>query len=205
MFLQNFLIFDRIGTCLFTLNPDPKIISILYGFLYSLESFVQRISPKISKDNDFFHYSTSNYFLVFYKTPSNLKFILIVSNDPISNLSANIGSISISSSSSSSLISSSGVGTNNSLANNSSSSSLIPNSSMMTTTSNNTMASNNSTSSLRKDSEQFFRNFMIQIHQKIFVEFHVKNPMKFRKAIDSDLFRKHLLAFITENLQKIAS
>eukprot|EP00128_Syssomonas_multiformis_P013683 Colp12_sorted_trinity150504_noHs@35924 len=47
----------------------------MYGMLYSIKSFVQRLSPKPSKDG-FYYYSTSAYKLHFYESPSGIKFVM---------------------------------------------------------------------------------------------------------------------------------
>lgn len=79
----NFHIFDSAGNCLFSLNqPERKDQQrILYGFLYSLKSFTGRMTPVLSKDNNFFLYSTSGYHLVFCELPTSIKFVLILTPD----------------------------------------------------------------------------------------------------------------------------
>lgn len=77
MQIHNFYILDGSGNCLFSLNNTEKA-GILCGFLYSLKSFIQRISPSWSGDNNFFYYTTSNYILVYHEFPTAIKFIMIL-------------------------------------------------------------------------------------------------------------------------------
>ncbi|RWS15327.1 trafficking protein particle complex subunit 1-like protein [Dinothrombium tinctorium] len=83
MIVYNLHIFDSKGTLLFSLNKDEKDENkrLLYGFLYSMKSFVQRITPIIIKDSNFFTFTTNCYQLIFMEMPTALKFALIVSPD----------------------------------------------------------------------------------------------------------------------------
>lgn len=47
----------------------------MYGMLYSLKTFVTRISPLDVKEG-FLYYKTSKYALNYFETPTGLKFVL---------------------------------------------------------------------------------------------------------------------------------
>jgi hypothetical protein len=89
MTIYNFHVFHGNGNCIFSLNQESEqendndnTTKLLYGFLYSLKSFSNRMSPVLLKDNTFFTYSTSTYQLIFLEMPTSLKMVLIVDPSP---------------------------------------------------------------------------------------------------------------------------
>lgn len=81
--LHNVCIFSRSGDCIFSLNQDdPEKNKLLYGFLYSLKSFVTRIDANYKETNDYMTYTTSSYQLVVLELPTSYKIVLIVTVEP---------------------------------------------------------------------------------------------------------------------------
>ena len=75
---------------MFSLNKDPEEreeTKLLYGFLYSLKSFTQKITPVIVADTSFFTYSTNIYQLFYLETPTNVRMVLIIERESPSSRS----------------------------------------------------------------------------------------------------------------------
>ena len=85
--------FDRNGTCLYYTQwqggkscnmPKEEEEKLMYGMLFSLKSFVTRMSPTYTKDV-FVSYTTSKYKLHFMESPTGVKIVL--------NTDLNVGTV----------------------------------------------------------------------------------------------------------------
>ena len=85
MTIYNIYIFNKHGTCLYykawnakksnkSLSQDEEF-KLMYGMIFSIKSFISRMSEKTSKDS-FVSYKTSHYKLHFYESPTGIKIIL---------------------------------------------------------------------------------------------------------------------------------
>ena len=85
MTIYNIYIFNKNGTCLYynawnakkthnSLSQDEEF-KLMYGMIFSIKSFISRMSEKTSKDS-FVGYKTSHYKLHYYESPTGIKIIL---------------------------------------------------------------------------------------------------------------------------------
>jgi len=84
MTIHNLYIFDRGGTLVYYGEWNRKKMStmskeeegkLVYGMLFSLRSFLDKISPLDLKDNSF-SYRTTKYKMNYWESPSGVKFVM---------------------------------------------------------------------------------------------------------------------------------
>jgi len=85
MTIHTLYIFDRGCSCIYYKEwlrnkksglPQDEEFKLMYGMIFSLKSFVQRMSPSDMRDG-FLNFKTSKYKLHLYETATGLKFVLL--------------------------------------------------------------------------------------------------------------------------------
>jgi len=88
--IYNFYIFNKSGICIYYEEWNRKLPArnleeeqkLMYGFLWSLKSFVQKSSPNPEQEKSGFnYYKTNAYKLHFFETPTNFKFVITTDPD----------------------------------------------------------------------------------------------------------------------------
>ncbi|KAI9216443.1 Sybindin-like family-domain-containing protein [Blastocladiella britannica] len=88
--VYSLLVFDRHCDCIFHLDlvSNPAFATpldraenakLVYGVVFSARNLVAKLRPEPAADAPFLAYSTSNYKLHYYETPTSLKFVLLTS------------------------------------------------------------------------------------------------------------------------------
>ena len=86
MVVYNFYVFSRSGTCLYYAewnrerNPLKDNMEedhrLMFGLVFSLQNFVQKLSANGANGDGFRSYRTSSYTLNYFESPSGVRFVL---------------------------------------------------------------------------------------------------------------------------------